>query len=83
VTRVSVNVPDVVTGPPDQINMGVVDPSAALTLVTVPDPAPVVAIVMFCPEGVTEIPVPATRVMAPVSPFRDVTADELLTPSNG
>lgn len=43
------------------------------TLVTVPDPAPVAAIVMLLPAGVTVIPVPATMFSAPARLFKELT----------
>jgi hypothetical protein len=62
-------VPEVVIGDPETEICG---PPATATEVTVPEP-PVDAIVMFEPEGVIEIPEPATKVRAPVSPLREVT----------
>jgi hypothetical protein len=44
-----------------------------LTFVTVPAPEPVAAIVIFEPEGVIVIPVPGTKVRAPVKELRLVT----------
>ena len=38
-----------------------------------PPPPPVAAIVISWPEGVIVMPEPATRVMVPVSPLREVT----------
>jgi hypothetical protein len=46
---------------------------ASATLVTVPEPLPVAAIVIVFPTGVREIPDPAANTTAPDKPFRVVT----------
>jgi len=63
----NVSVPEVVTGLPVTLNRPV--SSASPTEVTVPEPAPVLAMVMSLPTVVTDIPVPARISMAPVSPL--------------
>jgi hypothetical protein len=60
-----------VTGEPEILNIGVVDPSLNATEVT-----PVLAIAMLEPLGVTEIPVLAVIAIEPVRVLR------LVTPSN-
>jgi hypothetical protein len=51
------------------------EPSESIVPIVVTPPPPVVAIVIFDPLGVTLIPVPATRVSAPVRLFRLETPD--------
>jgi hypothetical protein len=58
-------------GLPEIEYIGVDESSARATDVTVP--LPVEAIVIFEPEGVMVMPVPATSVNAPVKPFKLVT----------
>jgi hypothetical protein len=73
--KVCVSVPDVVTGEPVIVYIGVVEASAKPTLVTVPEPPPVEDIVIVLPDGVIVMPLPATKESAPVSPLRDSTPE--------
>jgi hypothetical protein len=53
--------------------MGLVDPSASPTEVTVPLPVPVAVIVILDPLGVMVIPVPPIKFKSPVKLLRLVT----------
>jgi hypothetical protein len=76
----NVKVPEVVTGVPVILNNPV--ESANPTLVTVPELAPLLVIVILEPLGVIVIPVPPIKVRAPVKLFR-LDTPELLPPVSG